>query len=69
MLQLALNSVNCLNYFCHPLYSLSHGLLWLHINFFCQDEDETDFPSKFNQAEMSQQFMVQLEERVSKILA
>ena len=34
-----------------------------------QDEDETDSPSKFNRAEMSQQFMVQLEERVSKIIA
>ena len=33
-----------------------------------QDEDETDSPSKFNRAEMSQQFMVQLEERVSKII-
>ena len=33
-----------------------------------QDEDETDSPSKFNRAEMSQRFMVQLEERVSKII-
>lgn len=34
-----------------------------------RDEDETDSPSKFNRAEMSQQFIVQLEERASQIKA
>ncbi|XP_020603007.1 uncharacterized protein LOC110042031 isoform X2 [Orbicella faveolata] len=34
-----------------------------------RDEDETDSPSKFNRAEMSQQFMVQLEERATQIKA
>ena len=36
------------------------------VQFVFQDEDETDSPSKFSRAEMSQQFIVQLEERVSK---
>ena len=62
-------------FFPHPLQKNSNMFLQISLRihiyqlmcifFFYKDEDETDSPAKANRSEMSQQFMAQLEDKVS----